>query len=82
MANVDMVLSTLPGNMKSLSEACLVVDALGPLARKELLEMFVQLQLVAYEHLFGVERAHYGLDQVGIISSCLFCGSKGMVKIE
>jgi hypothetical protein len=43
----------LPANMKSLSDACLVVDALGPLARKDLLDEFVQLQLLPYEKIFS-----------------------------
>ncbi len=58
------VYSELPGNMKSLSDACLVVDALGILARKELLDEFVQLQLVPYEKLFGPDKQHFTLDQV------------------
>ena len=58
------VYSELPGNMKSLSDACLVVDALGILARKELLDEFVQLQLVPYEKLFGPDKQHFALDQV------------------
>lgn len=41
------------GNMKSLSDACLVVDALGPMARKDLLDEFVQLQLLPYEKIFS-----------------------------
>ena len=39
--------------MKSLSDACLVVDALGPMARKDLLDEFVQLQLLPYEKIFS-----------------------------
>jgi hypothetical protein len=50
--------------MKSLNDACLVVDALGIKARKELLEEFVQLQLVPYEKLFGAEKEYFSLDQV------------------
>ena len=40
-------------NMKHLSESCLVVDALGATARRELLEEFVVQQLLPYEGLFG-----------------------------
>ena len=56
----------LPGhsNMKSLSDACLVVDALGPVARKDLLDEFVQLQLLPYEKIFGAGMSHYGLEHV------------------
>jgi hypothetical protein len=50
--------------MRSLSDACLVVDALGASSRRELLEEFVQLQLVPYEKLFGVDKPHYSLNQV------------------
>ena len=39
--------------MKHLSESCLVVDALGAAARRELLEEFVGQQLLPYEGLFG-----------------------------
>jgi hypothetical protein len=41
-----------------------VVDALGATARKQLLEEFVQMQLVAYENLFGAGNQHFVLDQV------------------
>lgn len=59
----DMV-SELPGGMRSLSDACKVVDALGASSRKELLEEFVQLQLVPYEKLFGADGKHCSLDDV------------------
>ena len=36
----------LPGSMKAFSDSCLVVDSLGVAARRELLEEFVQQQLV------------------------------------
>ena len=52
------------GNMKHLSDSCLVVDSLGAAARRELLEEFVQLQLLPYERLFGPDRPHFALDQV------------------
>lgn len=64
VADVGSMLKDLPGNMRSLSDACLVVDALGATSRKELLEEFVQLQLVPYEKLFGVDKPHFTLDQV------------------
>ena len=47
------MLADLPGNMKHLSESCLVVDALGNAARRELLEEFLSQQLLPYEGLFG-----------------------------
>ena len=50
--------------MKSLSDSCLVVDALGAKMRKELLEEFVQMQLVAYENLFSYGKQHFTLDTV------------------
>jgi hypothetical protein len=50
--------------MKSLSDSCLVVDALGTGARRELLQEFVQTQLLPYERLFGPDKPHYSLDQV------------------
>ena len=50
--------------MKHLSDSCLVVDSLGAAARRELLEEFVQLQLLPYERLFGPDRPHFALDQV------------------
>eukprot|EP00605_Chrysophyceae_sp_TOSAG23-4_P001233 GSChrysophyteH1.ASY1.ANO1.1344.1 assembled CDS len=48
----------------AFSDACLVVDSLGISARRELLEEFVQLQLVPYESLFGEGKQHNSLDQV------------------
>ncbi len=68
VADIEVLLQTLPGNMKSLSDACLVVDALGPHARKELIEEFVQLQLVPYERLFAKDAQHNSLDQVNWIT--------------
>ena len=64
VADIDVMLQSLPGNMRSVSDACLVVDALGAESRKGLLEEFVQLQLVPYERLFGVDKPHNSLDQV------------------
>jgi len=58
------VLAELPGNMKHLSESCLVVDALGPTARRELLEEFVTHQLHPYDGLFAADKPHGTLDQV------------------
>jgi hypothetical protein len=53
VADSESLNEYLPGNMKSLSDACLVVDALGPMARKDLLDEFVQLQLLPYEKIFS-----------------------------
>lgn len=64
VADINTVINDLPGSMKSLLDACLVVDALGPQARKDLLEEFIQLQLVPYERLFGPNEKHFALDQV------------------
>jgi vacuolar protein sorting-associated protein 53 len=62
-AAAEMV-NELPGSMKTFSDACLVVDSLGIAARRELLEEFVQLQLVPYESLFSIDKQHFTLDQV------------------
>ena len=66
VADPRELLGELPGGMRALSDACLVVDALGPASRRELLEEFVQLQLVPYERLFGSDGAgrHFSLDDV------------------
>mmetsp|Transcript_19731 Transcript_19731/g.36737 ORF Transcript_19731/g.36737 Transcript_19731/m.36737 type:complete len:838 (-) Transcript_19731:225-2738(-) len=64
VADSESLSEYLPGNMKSLSDACLVVDALGPMARKDLLDEFVQLQLLPYEKIFSAGQSHYGLDHV------------------
>jgi hypothetical protein len=64
VADPSALMSELPGNMKALSDSCLVVDALGASARRELLQEFVQAQLQPYERLFGPEKQHYSLDQV------------------
>ena len=53
VADADSLTDALPGNMQSLSDACTVVDALGPLARKDLMDEFVQLQLLPYEKIFS-----------------------------
>ena len=53
VADIDMLSDSLPGNMSSLSDACMVVDALGPMARKDLLDEFVQLQMLPYEKIFS-----------------------------
>ncbi len=64
MADADAMVAELPGNMKSLTDACLVIDSLGAVARKELLDEFVEQQLSPYENIFGQGKAHFGLDQV------------------
>jgi hypothetical protein len=63
-ADTDVILGSLPNGVRSLQDACLVVDALGPKVRQGMLEEFVQLQLVAYENLFAPGKAHFSLDQV------------------
>jgi hypothetical protein len=64
VADVSVIMQSLPGHLRSLPDACLVVDALGPFVRKQLLAEFVKLQLVPYEQTFGPERAHYNLEEV------------------
>jgi len=61
-ADPESFSSELPGNMKSLSESCLVVDALGLEARKDLLDEFIRLQLNPYEKLFGIKGSHHALE--------------------
>lgn len=53
MNDPESLADSLPGSMQSLSDACSVVDALGPQARKDLLDEFVQLQMLPYERIFG-----------------------------
>ena len=64
IADSDIIMSSLPNGIRSLQDVCLVVDALGQTVRQELLEEFVQLQLVSYENLFAAGKAHFSLDQV------------------
>lgn len=61
-ADAEAFTADLPGNMKSLSESCLVVDALGLDARKDLLDEFIRLQLNPYEKLFGPNGSHHALE--------------------
>eukprot|EP01041_Mallomonas_annulata_P011803 gene11803-24725_t len=49
---------------KALADACMVVDALGPAARLDLLEEFVQLQMLPYEKHFAPGKSYFSLDQV------------------
>lgn len=58
------MMSEVNGAMKAFSDSCLVVDSLGIAARRELLDEFVQLQLVPYEKLFAQDKQHFSLDQV------------------
>ena len=51
-------------NLRSLSDACLVVDALGPATRQALLLEFTESQLAPYETLFGPQSDHFTLDEV------------------
>lgn len=51
-------------NLRSLSDACLVVDALGPATRQALLLEFTESQLAPYENLFGPQSDHFTLDEV------------------
>ena len=60
--DAESFVSELPGNMSSLSEACLVVDALGLEARKELLDDFIAVQLNPYDKIFGVGMKHLSLE--------------------
>ncbi len=62
VADVELALN-IPGGLRAAADACLVVDALGHKVRKELLEDFVQRQLVQYESLFGQNKEYYSIDQ-------------------
>jgi hypothetical protein len=64
VADADVVLSDVPGGVRAIADSCLVVDSLGGKVRRELLEEFVQLQLVPYENLFGPKSDHFSLEQV------------------
>ena len=61
VADAEDYVNELPGGMSSLSDSCLIVDALGYSFRQELLEEFVQIQLVPYEKLFGPDKTHFTL---------------------
>lgn len=67
MADSDGLSDYLPGNLQSLSDACLVVDALGPMARKDLLDEFVQLQLLPYEKIFSAGRGYCSVSDCKVI---------------
>ena len=65
VADANVLLDNVSGgSMRSLSEACLVADALGLDARNKLLDEFVKQQLNPYEQLFGDGKTHHSLDQV------------------
>lgn len=53
VSDPESLADSLPGSMQSLSDACAVVDALGPQARKDLMDEFVQLQMLPYERIFA-----------------------------
>jgi hypothetical protein len=67
VADVEVLLSTradMPLGLRSLADACIVVDALGPTMRRQLLLEFVQTQLNAYDNSFSVGQEFAGLDHV------------------
>ncbi|CAK9253074.1 unnamed protein product [Sphagnum jensenii] len=64
VADVSMILQSLPGHLRSLPDACLVVDSLGNQVRHTLLEEFVQQQLAPYDQLFGYGKQHCTLEEV------------------
>ncbi|XP_017770373.1 PREDICTED: vacuolar protein sorting-associated protein 53 homolog [Nicrophorus vespilloides] len=53
---------TLPN--KQLAQACLVVSALDPKVKKDLLKWFIELQLVEYSHLFESTEDTAWLDKI------------------
>ncbi|GMH59891.1 hypothetical protein TrRE_jg13419 [Triparma retinervis] len=52
------------GGFTSLSEACLVVDALGKQARDKQCNTFCESQLKSYRKIFSPSAPHSGLDQI------------------
>lgn len=65
VADADVMLADVPGGVRAVADSCLVVDSLGGPVRRELLEEFVQLQLVPYENLFGPSsKEQFTLEQV------------------
>lgn len=66
VADLSVIMQGLPGHLRSISDACLVVDALGGEARRALLSEFVDLQLIPYEQMFGNEKLHCTLEEVCI----------------
>jgi hypothetical protein len=63
VADADLIVG-VPGGLRGLADTCLMVDALGPKVRQQILDDFVHRQLVPYESLFGVDKEHFSLDQV------------------
>lgn len=49
VADSSAMIKDLPGNMKTLTDASLLVDALGPEMRRDVLEEFVIAQLNPYK---------------------------------
>lgn len=64
VADAELLVADLPGGLKTLSDACTVVDSLGHTVRREFFDDFVRSQLVAYDNLFGHDKQHFSLDQV------------------
>lgn len=64
VADLSVIMQGLPGHLRSLPDACLVVDALGGDARRALLTEFVELQLLPYEQMFGNGKLHCTLEEV------------------
>lgn len=62
VADIELAVN-IKGGLRAVSDACSVVDALGQKVRRELLEDFVQRQLVQYEGLFGQSKEHFSIDQ-------------------
>lgn len=64
VADTEILLADLPGGVRTLADACSVIDALGHQVRREFFEDFVRSQLVSYDNLFGHGKQHFALDQV------------------
>jgi hypothetical protein len=65
VADASLLVDDLSGGMmRSLSEACVVADALGADTRRLLLADFIKQQMKPYENLFAEGCAHFSLEQV------------------
>jgi hypothetical protein len=64
VADAELALPSIPGGLKTIAESCLVVDSLGPIVKRQLLDDFVQVQLTSYENLFGPNREHCTLNDM------------------
>lgn len=62
VADSEAMARDLPGNMRALSDASLLVDALGLDMRRDVLDEFVCNQLNPYKKLFGPNMAYHTIE--------------------